>query len=187
MNHLTSVFGGLFSLSGLIAFMLGVLGTRLYYLLQERWQDRCDPAHRPHHVRLRSLTLLWALIFIITGYIGIQQQQTANQVRQLSADTSACQKEFFTVLKARAQSNDQTDEWSREKTFAISSWLRDILFPPADMLALREKSPPDPLYTQWVIDTTSKYLNQIDTLEKAQETSLSDRAAHPLPEPSCGR
>lgn len=187
MNHLTSVFGGLFSLSGLIAFMLGVLGTRIYYFLEERWEDRCEPRKAPHHHRFRGVVLLWAFIFIFSCVLGFQQQQTADQVRKLSADTSACQKQFFTVLKARAVSNDQTDEWSREKTLAISSWLRDILFPPADMLALREKSPPDPLYTQWVIDITSKYLNQIDTLEKAQETSLADRAAHPLPEPSCGR
>lgn len=187
MNHLTSVFGGLFSLSGLIAFMLGVVAARLYYFVQERLEDKLDPSCAPHHHRFRSLILLWSFIFIVTGFIGFQQQQTANQVRQLSADTLDCQKQFFTALKARAQSNDQTDEWSRQKTLAISNWLRDILTPPSEMLKIREDSPSDPRYTAWVIDTTSNYLRQIDALEKAQEDALADRAAHPLPEPSCGR
>lgn len=187
MNHLTNMFGGLFSLSGLIAFMLGVAATRVYYFVQERLEDKRDPSCAPHHHRFRSLILLWAFIFIITGYIGFQEQVTAMTVRQLSADTASCQKQFFTALKARAVSNDQTDEWSRQKTLAISNWLRDILTPPADMLAMRQANPSDPRYTAWVIDTTSGYLRQIDALEKAQEDSLADRATHPLPEPTCGR
>lgn len=199
MTFATELFGGLFSFGGLIGFLVGVALTIVFYRLEDRYSSRhCpeDGTPKPMH-KLRSIWILWAILFVVTGYIGVQEQTTANQVRHLSANTAECQKQFFTALKLRAQvndkiqkSNNQSDEWSREKTLAISNWLRDILTPPADMLALRERDSADPKYTEWVINITQSYLHKIDILEKAQEAELADRAAHPqppLPEPTCGR
>lgn len=187
MNSATQSVGGLFSISSLLAFLVGCIGTMAYYRLKCHWYNTHHP-EGPRHVpnRLRSLVLLWAMIFMVTGYIGFQQQSTANEVRELSASTADCQEQFFVVLKTRSENNDRANEWSRRKSRAIADWLRAILFPPEDMAKLRSQNPNDPVYQRYAFDITNQYLQKIDQAEKEQVSALEDQKLHPLPEPTCG-
>lgn len=190
MNAIFEAFAGLFSLTGLLAFIAGVAATRVYYWFKERYMDRNDPKGQPHHVGFRGLTMLWALIFITTGFIGFQQQQTATQVRSNAADTKECQREFNTALLARSAISEDNDHWSAIQRKALGDWLHEILLPPAEIQHIRDTDPnfgTNPVYVQWGWDVTQYYYGIIEKAQLEQEQNQRERAAHPLPEPTCGR
>ena len=65
------------------------------------------------------------------------------------------------------------------------------LEPPADMAALDSD---DPVRADWAAAVTRKYLAQIETAQAQQrvlaaraEELANERAAHPYPEPTCGK
>lgn len=185
MSNINDSLAHLFSLSGIGWLFIGVALTRLYYWVKIDWWNRHHQSETPRRMRFNSLIILWAMIFIFFAYQGIQQQKTANDLRQLTINTANCQKEFFTALKDRAAANDQTDEWSRRKTEAIANWMHDVTFPPPEMVKKRETR--DPVYQQWLWDTTAKYYDLINRADEEQKSALEDRKQHPIPEPECGK
>lgn len=187
MNQILDAFAGLFSLTGLIGFSFGVVATLGYYRLRDLYLDRCDPEGKPHRMGFKSLTLLWAGILIFMGVLGVQQQKTANDVRALAANTAECQKQFFTVLQFRARISEENDHWSYVQRKAIADWFRDVLFPPAEIVYMREHDPGNPKYLQWGIDITTKYSDEIQQAQAEQDENFKERAEHgKLPEPTCG-
>lgn len=188
MNTIWQAIGGLFSISSMISFLAGVAGTILFYRVEDKWvKDHQSGEEKPPVHKLRSLWILWSLVFVITGYIGFQEHETAESVRTLSRQTQDCQRQFQETLKIRSDAGDAQDEWARRKSQAIGGWLRDILFPPEDIARLRNENPNDPRYQQWAITVTSKYLGLIDEAEKEQEAAMKERQEHPYPEPTCGK
>jgi hypothetical protein len=189
-NLITDALGDLFSLTGLIAFVAGHLATRLYFYVKCRYQDHVDPSNKPHTSSYRGLAFLWAMVFVISGYSGMQTYSTAAEVRQLSMDTAHCQEEFNRALKARAQITTDNDKWSAIQRRAIAEWLHEILLPPPDIQNLRDNDPnfgTNPRYVQWSIDVTTRYYNIIQKAQDEQDANAKERENHPLPEPACGR
>ena len=188
MNAIIDALSGLFSISSLVSFLAGVGGTILFYRVEDRWQSEHPPEGNPPKVhKLRSLWILWSLILVLTGYIGFQQHETAQRVQRISLDVQDCQKEFQETLKARSEAGDKQDEWARRKSQAIAGWFRDLLFPPPDILQLRQSDPNNPRYQEWAIGVTSKYLALIDQAEKEQNAAMRERMSNPYPEPKCGK
>lgn len=180
MTPLSDALAGLFSLAGLIAFLTGMLSTRVYYWLKCDWWNRRHPDEPPRYPQFKSLVILWSLIFIIMTFIGVEQQRLANYVID-------CNRQFQTISKLRQVAGDETDEWSKVKTQAMGDWMKELLFPPNDMAERRAKDPKDPVYMQWALDITDHYYKIIDQAEREQDSSIAERKAHPLPEPSCGK
>lgn len=186
-DPLVRSFVGLFDLSGLLAFLGGVLFTYVWMWLKDRYHDRTDPAHKPHRTAFRSMLLLWMLVYVVVGYIALQQQAQANAVHQLADQTESCQADFLRSLKDRSQASDDADNWSQIKTQAIAEWMHALTFPPQDMIERRVKNPNDPEYVRWALLTTEHYFEVIDNANQQQDSALNYRKSHPLPEPKCGK
>lgn len=187
---LTQALSELFSLSGLIAFLLGMVATHFYYYVRCRYLDRSDPDGKPHRMRYKSTLILWALIIVTTGYIGVQQFETKSNLYELTIHTSQCQADFNNALTARAAISADNDKWSAIQRKAIADWLHEILLPPPDIQEIRNHDPQfgtNPRYVQWSIDVTTKYYNVIQKAQDEQDQNAKERADHPLPEPTCGR
>jgi len=189
-ESILQALAGLFSLSGLISFFAGIGVTRVYYWFRCRHLDKVDPRHRPHVNRYRGLVLLWGLVFVLTGYMGVQYQVTQTRVRNLSQETQDCQREFNTALIARSRIAAENDTWSAIQRRALADWLHEILLPPPHIADLRLNDPAfgsNPEYVQWSIDVTTKYYNIIQKAQDEQDENVRERAGHPLPEPTCGK
>lgn len=186
-TDINDAVSGLFSLSGLVAFLLGLVSFPVFYWVKGLVWDKEHPDENRQRPRIKSLWFLWSLIFIYSFFIGIQQQKTADDLTTLTRQTAACQREFFSQLKGKFDAGEETDKWSNIKTRALDDWLHDILNPPGDMAERRAKDPRDPVYQAWAFSITGKYDGLIQQAEKEQEASLEERKSHPLPEPTCGK
>lgn len=183
-DRLVQAFLNLFNFNGMVAFIGGVLATLFIFWLDDRRRDRVYPQNKPHRTRFKSILLLWLMVYLVVGYIAVQEQTQANKIEALNH----CNAEFLKVSKIRQDAGDQTDEWSRIKTKAMNDWLKEVIVnPPEEMLQRRMKDPNDPIYIRWAISTTVHYETIIDQAEQQQEASLADRRAHPLPELTCGQ
>lgn len=185
MHSINAALAGLFSLTGLLAFLAGFCADRLVRTFICRWWNRRHPDQPPKTVKFKGLYMLWALIFVFIGYIGVQQNQTSEHLQVLAKSTGECQDKLIKQLKARAQISDDMDNWSAIQRKALNDWLHEILFPPPDIAARRAEDPKDPRVQQWGLDVTTKYSDIIEEAERAQDASLAQRAAHPLPDVSC--
>lgn len=188
-SSIAQAFVNLFSLSGLIAFVGGVVATFLYYWMKDRIADRREPNPdgTKHRTQFKSLLVLWMLVYLVVGYIALQEQYQADKIRELSANTQRCNHEFQAALKARSEAVDETDKWSSIKTKALSDWMHDLLMPPPDIAERRTVNPNDPLVQQWGLKVTAKYDGIIQGAQEQQNASLETRRQHPLPEPTCGK
>lgn len=172
----------LFSLTGLIAFLGGMLAQYLWCWAKDRWRDRKDPDNAPHRTAFRSLLLLWMLIFVVVGYMGVKQQRLADE-------TTRCEREFQQQLTAQI---DAQTTYSRENTSqleALSGWFHDALFPPAEIAHIRATNPNwqnDPVYLRWALDMTNEHAKVIDAAQARQQEADEQRARNPLPKPTCG-
>lgn len=177
MNGLTDSLLGLFHLNNMLAFIAGVLATLFTFWCSDRVRDHKFPENAPHRTTFKSLVLLWMMVYVVVGYIAVQEQAQAN-----------CTTEILRVNKIRQDAGDKTDDYSLTKTKAMNDWLREVIvFPPPDMLERRRNNPNDPVYIAWAIKMTTMYSTIIDQAQQQQEASIADRKAHPLPEPKCGQ
>jgi hypothetical protein len=177
LSDLTHSILGLFKLGNMLAFIAGVLATLFTFWTADRWRDYKEPELRPHRTKFKSLVLLWMMVYIVVGYIAVQEQQQAD-----------CTAQILDVGQKRQEAGEKTDDWSLVKTKAMNDWLRDVIvFPPPEMLERRTKNPNDPVYLNWAIRLTTKYSTIIDQAQQEQEAAIEERKRHPLPEPNCGR
>lgn len=184
--NLSSAFSGLFSLTGLIAFLFGAGSVRLYYWVKCNWWNKRHPDNK-RTVSFNPLIIMWSLIFIATGVIGVQEQRTADDVRALAHSTAECQIRFTEAITARAEISEDNDKWSYIQRTAIGDWLHAILIPPPDIAELRVKDPMNPRIQQWGIDITRRYNDVIQEAQREQDQNMAERKQHPLPDPSCGK
>lgn len=186
-HSFAAAFFGLFNLTGLLAFLGGILATYIYCWAKDRYHDRTDPMHKPHRTAFRSMLLLWMLVYIVVGYIALQQQAQSMAVHRLAEKTEHCQQEFMQGLKNRAQAADESDKWSNIKTGAVAEWMHNLTFPPPEMAARRTTNPQDPIYIKWALGMTDHYFEIIDNANQQQQEAIDYRRTHPLPEPTCGK
>lgn len=130
---------------------------------------------------------------LIVCWIGWKTQTTANRVddqarqtSQFAKATQDCLNSLAGVLKARALIATQNDEESQIQRNEVALWLRDLLNPPPDIAVLQRTNQQDPRYQEWGLAITRKHLDVINKSQAEQERLDTERARHPIPDPSCG-
>lgn len=187
----------LFSLSGLLGFIIGVGSSRLYYWAQNRYAEHCEQCGKPAKLGtywrvpkvnvFGSLTMLWTLFFVITGYVVFQSWHTDRDLEAMAKQTASCQHEFNVALKARGNINDENDQLSLVQRNALADWFRNILYPPPEIQAIQDSDPnflSNPAYLQWHNQNATTYYNIIAEAQRKQKENDERRPEYP--EPSCG-
>lgn len=90
-------------------------------------------------------------------------------------------------MKARAKITEENDRLSVVQRTALGDWLREILLPPPDIAQLRANNPNDPRVQEWGITITRHYSDIIQEAQRQQDDNFTERARHPLPDPTCGK
>lgn len=189
MTLILDALGGLFSISSLMSFLFGVGSTVVFFKIED-WQEQRHNSRGkvPFVHKFRSLWVLWSMVFLLTGYIGLQQYDTARQVRKLAHDTVDCQRQFNAALKVRGVINDENDKLSRLQRDSLAKWFSQLLSPPSEILYIRENDPnfgTNPTYVKWSVDITKIYYNTVQKAQAQQDENTRKRP--PYPEPSCGK
>lgn len=131
---------------------------------------------RRFSVRIKWNYLAYAMATIVFMWVAVQTQQDAN-----------CMREFNETLRVRSKISEDNDHWSYVQRTALGDWLKDIVAPPSEIAYLRANDPANPKVTQWALGITTKYSTMIQRAQSEQDDVLKERAAHPLPQPTCGR
>lgn len=184
MNEILDAFAGLFSITGILAFAAGVVATLTYTRIRAIVDDRIDPDNSPHSYSLKPLVMLWTLIFLMIGYIGVQEEMQAITVRRLVRETAQCEHEFRQVYLTNVAAQRQSDELAKAERAAQVEWLKETTTPPPTIAALHTT---DPLYQAWAITMSKNWLDKIGAIESERQHQLDIVASHQLPEPQCGR
>lgn len=191
-------FAGLFTPSGAIAFLAGVVARRAWCVARNKYLDRVDPANAPHKDSAKVIVLAWGITLLAIIYIGVQTQATYTTTVKLTRDVARCWTESYQSTKAQIDINQQNDVTTREQQElqrqydrATSDWLKLLVNPPGP-LADQPTTSPD--RQKWGLEITAEYQAKLDdlgakfdALVKRRAQLDRDRAAHPLPETTCGK
>jgi predicted PurR-regulated permease PerM len=178
MSSIYIWFSGLATIGGFAYFMLGFCTSYLLYIVRQK-------------IRHRGIRIPWLRAGIAVGIsaiviVSMQSSIAYNLANATAQEVKDCQHEFNTVLRARAKLAEENDNWSQIQRKALGDWLRTIVSPPPDIVALQDANPNDPKARAWGIKVTLHYSQIIQDAQKQQDEVLAERATHPLPAPTCG-
>lgn len=182
MNDLLGgILSGLFSISGLVAFGLGVVSVYAWNRVKAVAQNRA------HRSGLKKTWVVWAVVTLAVLFSMVQTQETWD-----------CMSKFNAALQARSDIARENDALSRQQRDAfarsdeaLSKWIGSLLAPPPEIAAL---PPSDPARREYGIRVSQEF-NNVMSESRAVVTQTSakeaendkERAAYPLPELDCGR
>jgi hypothetical protein len=172
-------FAGIGTIGGMAYIITGFFTA---YVINFIW---CRRKGKPWNVNWRYAGIAIGVVAIM--FISMQTQVAYSTAKITAQEVQDCQREFNQALRNRAEISDDNDHWSYIQRTALAGWLHDILLPPADIAELRQNNSNDPRVQQWGIDITTRYSEIVQDAQVKQEQALKARAAHPLPEPTCGR
>ena len=185
MTHLNfqSIFAGP---ENIIWFVLGMISVQVWQVIKAKYKDYKDPDHTPHPFKeVNWLYVAIAMTWMISIFIGVDNQRTYNFAANMAKQVQQCQAEFNTVLRVRSTVAEENDNWSQVQRTALGAWLHELLSPPVDIAQARFDNPNDPRVQQWTLDITRKY---DAVIQKAQaEQDDNQRTRPPLPQPTCGK
>lgn len=191
---ISDVFGNLISWQFVVGLIVGFTLHRGYAYGLAAWRNRHRPLPGGRKWHADGVNSNWIARFIAVGvilYSLVQMHATAqrtdaviNDARTFSAEVQDCQRQFNEALRARSAITTENDELSQIQRTALADWLHDLLFPPPDMVKLGRTGPE---YNKWALDLTQHYYGIIADAQRKQDENNRERAAHPLPEPTCGR
>lgn len=198
------------SVAFVVGFVLGALATWGCYRAADDIHNRRTGDRRRTRIKatwaaggLLAVFIAWSSVS--TWQSGIKADEALHRAEAVAADAVTiannqreCFRQFTEALSNRAVINAQDtelrqkyDELSADQRDALAAWLKELLEPPADMAALDSD---DPVRADWAAAVTRKYLAQIETAQAQQrvlaaraEELANERAAHPYPEPTCGK
>lgn len=154
----------LFTLAGLGHFLVGVGAASAWHLVK---------------ARIRGLTVVFRwkyvavpFVFGLTMFVAVQNQQNAD-----------CVREFNHVLRQRSEITTENDSISLEQRQLLYDWIHSLVFPPPDIAGLDGA---DPRREKWALDLTIETDHKFDESMRIQRENEAERAAHPLPPPTCG-
>ncbi|AKF14280.1 hypothetical protein SEA_VINCENZO_18 [Mycobacterium phage Vincenzo] len=197
---MTAVLELVYSFPFATGLVVGVVGQRAYAHGVAKYQDVHHPLPSGRHRKVPGISRVWVagLVLLATlGYVLLQTGQTEAKYRGLARSMYDCQREFNQALKARSQittENDRISTQQRDLFTALDEAAGTLvdrqLNPPADIAALPMDSPRRLAWNEDVArvyyQRTSKLRGQIADLRAEQTRLQHERAAHPLPEPTCG-
>jgi hypothetical protein len=169
---------------GMVIYFLGVASACVWHYAKARWTG------------VKKQSINWSTMGIILGVsamVFLMMQNTS-----LSNEVQRCHNEFATRLATRAAITDENDALSREHRFWIQKTqqavgdLIKLAWMPDDP-ALAKLDVGDPQRTSYTAGLVvqyqlriSRYSDEIQRITKRQDEVVADRAAHPLPPPTCG-
>lgn len=164
---MSNLIHGLFSLTGLLAFGLGVISVYAWNRAKMLFKKDAP------HPRFKTMWVGWIVVTLAIMFVGVKAQ-----------DAWDCNKQFGDALRARsalADSNNKLDGIDRDASF---QFLTALLNPPPEIKALPQGDPKGQAYYSAV---STKYIVTITDTRNQRASNDRERAAHPLPEPTCGR
>ncbi len=168
VSAMTSVLAGLFSISGLVAFTLGVGTVYVWNHIKIVVTKRRTPK-----VRINKMWAGWVVVTLAVAFVGVKTQQTWD-----------CQSQFAAVLKTRSELSAQDNKLDGIERDALQTLVSQALSPPPDIAPL---PPDDPKRQAWGREITLDYFNTVQDARNQRDANQKEREQHPLPEPSCGR
>jgi hypothetical protein len=175
-----------FQLSNFIFFVAGMFVARAWHCAKNRYLNWSYGADMPQPKwGVRGTALIGAVI-LLTGsvFVGVQTQNNATTIRNLTTQTQECYRQFSVALRARSAIGLENDQLSRVQRDAIANWLGALLNPPSEIRDLPQTAP---ARREWGLKVTQQYFAIIDDARKQEIANDQERAQHPLPEPNCGQ
>lgn len=155
----------LFTIEGLLHFMLGVVAACAYHVAKARLRKRV--------ITFRWQYLAMPLTVGVVVFTAVQTQQNAD-----------CVREFNQVLRDRSSVTSENDQLSIEQRQLIYDWMHNLVFPPPDIADLPGT---DERRERWALEITIETDKRFrESLEKQRDND-EYRRAHPLPPPTCGQ
>lgn len=198
---MTSVLEVLYSLPFVVGALAGAVGMHLWQRAQCHHADKIHPLPGGRKRPPPRISPMWAgglITVAVLGYVLLQVGQTERHYRELGDEMRRCQVEFQTALVARSKITAENDRLSREQRDLLAEsdqaealWISRIVDLPDDIAELPAG---DERVTEYGRTVTRVYRERIDKINaRVQEISdrqvqlEKERAANPLPEPSCGK
>ncbi len=177
----------------------GAVMMKLYQWHHCRHLDKVAPlpGGRRRHMPGVDLPTMGVLLAVLAlGYVLFQTQETEGRYRGLADRVTRCQTVFQRNIVDRATitlENDRISVLQREKLTQLDKAAGELvnrqLNPPPNIAGLAIN---DPRRLVWNEDVTRFYYEQttalradIENLRVEQDRLVAERAAHPVPDPSC--
>lgn len=176
MSDVYDWFVGLATIAGMAYFIAGFAAAFIV-----RWLF-CIIRHQDFYVPWRYVGITVGVSVILM--VSLQSSQAYNIAKESALEQKACQKEFNTALRARAQITSENDELSQTQRRIVFDWIHDLIFPPEPFASMRTDDPARQDYgLKLTISTEHAFQASLDKQDVLQE----QRDAHPLPDPTCGK
>lgn len=178
----SSIFSGP---ENILWFVFGVLSVQVWQWVKAKYKNYKWPSGAPHgYKKINWLYVSIALTFMITTFIGVQNQLTYEYAKRLAQNVRSCQIEFNSALKARSDITDQdralNAQWQKttlKAIGAISNMPPAIAHAPIGSPAMAD-------YEDKIFD---QYFSEITEIELQRRVNEQIRSQIQLPEPGCGR
>lgn len=191
---MNTILTSLYSWPFAAGILVGYVGQRCYAHAKARYLNAHHPlsnGHRHLAGRINRVWVVGAITAATIGWVLLQIQTQAdrttdviNDARTFAVQVKDCQREFNEAIRLRSRLSEEDSRLSLTQRDALANWLRDLLNPPPNIAALPGN---DPIRQQWAVDTTERYYAIIKKAQDDQVKLADYRAAHPLPEPTCGK
>lgn len=185
----------IFSWTFVITFMLGYCSRHIYCRIRARWLDKHQPngdgsKHRvpiPNRIWLGGLLGLTAVAWSLysVGQTSRRTDQVTDDTRNLTIEVKECQRQTFTALHWQRQLDLDNADLAAKDRKALADWLAILVAPPDPNIAKLDTG--NPVRQAWALGVTMDYQKRQAAIEAQREINNQIRAAHPLPEPTCGK
>lgn len=183
MTHLNfqSIFSGP---ENLLWFALGVISVQVWQWVKAKYKDYIEPDKRPHPFkRVNWLYVAIAFTWMLSIFVGVDNQRTYNFAANLAKDVQRCQLEFNTALKYRADINAADRELGIKWQQATTDRASKLSNPPPN---IQRMEPDDPERLEYEDEVEHDYYLIIQALEVQRQVNEMRWTSTPLPEPTCG-
>ena len=191
-----------------IGFVLGYVTRYAYCHLHARWLDKHRPlAHGKRHRRplvnrsiLGGSLALGVILFSLVQVQGTSRRTDENTATITAMANAAIdcenQRRAYAAVDHKLQvENDAYAAVERElnaQSIQVNSdWISLVVDPPQEIFDLHTT---DPAYQAWARGVNQNYLTKRAEIDKQladatakREAVVAERAAHPVPEPTCGK
>lgn len=195
MNVANDLLDTIFSWTFVIPFILGYSARHIYCRIRARWLDKHRPNGdgAPHRVPVPNRIWLGGLLGLAAvGWSMYSVDQTAHRTDQIITDARAfslevrdCQRQFNTAIRWQRQLDQDNSDLAAEDRKALADWLAALVAPTDPDIAKLQTN--DPIRQAWALAVTVDYQKRQSAIEQQREANNRTKAAHPLPEPTCGK
>lgn len=161
-------FTGLFTPSGAIAFVAGIIARRIWCFAKNKYLDRVHPEDAPHRDALKTIILAWGVTLAAIAYIGVQTESTY----------------VTTVTLVKRVAWDQY--YAGKERCALTDWLALVVSPPQNIFNLHTT---DPDYQNWARGVNRDYLNKLDSIgaDRRKVSTEQPKTMPPILDQTCGK